>query len=72
MWNLIIFGGYMKKNGNCPICFLKKLFGIHESVTEIFDPTPYTNGVALTPPMGWSSWNTFKNKIDENLIYDTA
>ena len=56
-----IIGGYMKKNGNCPICFWKKLFGIQESVTEIFDPTPYTNGVALTPPMGWSSWNTFKS-----------
>lgn len=22
--------------------------------------------------MGWSSWNTFRNRIDENLIYDTA
>ena len=33
---------------------------------------PYDNGVALTPPMGWSSWNTFRNKIDEDLIYATA
>ena len=32
----------------------------------------YDNGVALTPPMGWSSWNLFRNKIDENLIYETA
>ena len=32
----------------------------------------YDNGVALTPPMGWSSWNTFRNRIDENLIYETA
>lgn len=32
----------------------------------------YSNGVALTPPMGWSSWNTFRNKIDEQLIYQTA
>ncbi len=30
----------------------------------------YNNGVALTPPMGWSSWNLFRNKIDENLIYE--
>ncbi len=30
----------------------------------------YDNGVALTPPMGWSSWNLFRNKIDENLIYE--
>lgn len=32
----------------------------------------YSNGVAMTPPMGWSSWNLFRNKIDENLIYETA
>lgn len=62
----------MKPNGMCPVCYLKKLLGKRESVTEIYDPTPYENGVALTPPMGWSSWNTFKNRIDENLIYDTA
>lgn len=34
--------------------------------------TPYDNGVALTPPMGWSSWNTFRNKINEELILETA
>ena len=32
----------------------------------------YDNGAALTPPMGWSSWNLFRNKIDENIIYETA
>ncbi len=32
----------------------------------------YDNGAALTPPMGWSSWNTFRNKIDECLILETA
>ncbi len=32
----------------------------------------YGNGAALTPPMGWSSWNLFRNKINENLIYETA
>ncbi|OQA70048.1 MAG: Alpha-galactosidase A precursor [Firmicutes bacterium ADurb.Bin262] len=32
----------------------------------------YNNGAALTPPMGWSSWNTFRNKIDEDLILETA
>ncbi len=32
----------------------------------------YDNGVALTPPMGWSSWNTFRNKINENLILEIA
>lgn len=37
------------------------------SVTEKYD-----NGAALTPPMGWSSWNLFRNKINEDLIYSTA
>ena len=32
----------------------------------------YNNGVALTPPMGWSSWNTFRNKINEKLILEIA
>lgn len=25
-------------------------------------------GLAITPPMGWNSWNTFGTKIDEKLI----
>lgn len=32
----------------------------------------YGNNAALTPPMGWSSWNTFRNNINEQLILDTA
>ncbi len=28
--------------------------------------------VKLTPPMGWNSWNTFGDKISEQLIFDTA
>jgi hypothetical protein len=33
---------------------------------------PFANGAALTPPMGWSSWNTFRNRISEQLILDIA
>jgi alpha-galactosidase len=29
-------------------------------------------GLALTPPMGWNTWNTFAANIDENLIKETA
>lgn len=29
-------------------------------------------GLALTPQMGWNSWNKFADKIDENLIRETA
>lgn len=26
----------------------------------------------ITPPMGWNSWNTFTDKIDEKLVIETA
>ncbi|MEO8819467.1 MAG: glycoside hydrolase family 27 protein [Ginsengibacter sp.] len=28
--------------------------------------------LALTPPMGWNSWNTFQTKINEELVKETA
>ena len=28
--------------------------------------------VKLTPPMGWNSWNTFAENINEELIFETA
>ncbi|XP_057968380.1 alpha-galactosidase-like [Malania oleifera] len=30
------------------------------------------NGLGLTPPMGWNSWNHFQCNIDETLIRQTA
>lgn len=62
----------MKRNGMCPICFVKRFFNVPSKVSEVYPANFYCNGAALTPPMGWSSWNTFRNRIDENLIYDTA
>jgi alpha-galactosidase len=29
-------------------------------------------GLALTPPMGWNSWNTFQTNINEELVRDVA
>ena len=29
-------------------------------------------GLALTPPMGWNSWNTFHSHISEKLVRETA
>lgn len=29
-------------------------------------------GLALTPPMGWNSWNTFESHISEQLVKDIA
>lgn len=60
----------LKKKNICPICEIKKLAA--KATVHIKASGSYNNGVALTPPMGWSSWNTFRNKIDENLIKETA
>lgn len=61
-----------KANGKCPLCILKKL-GMPGKITmDISETEDYNNGVAQTPPMGWSSWNTFRNHIDQDLIMETA
>lgn len=54
------------------------LFGLvycQENITSspnstVVDPLP-PNGLALTPPMGWSSWNFFGHNINESLIIAT-
>ncbi|CAN1221874.1 unnamed protein product [Linum grandiflorum] len=30
------------------------------------------NGVALTPPMGWNSWNHFQCNVDEHMVKSSA
>ena len=62
----------MRRNGMCPLCYLKKLFSRPSDVTDVFYDKKYENGAALTPPMGWSSWNTFRNQIDDKLLLETA
>ena len=34
------------------------------------DTEEYPADRSLTPPMGWSSWNLFRTKISEDLIYE--
>ncbi len=62
----------MKRNGMCPICYVKQLFLKRKptSVQPVFED--YDSGAAKTPPMGWSSWNTFHNHINENMILEMA
>lgn len=36
-----------------------------------FVPLP-PNGLALSPPMGWSSWNHFADRVDDRVIRETA
>lgn len=61
---------YLKNKDICPKCEVKKLLAktqIHYTKDEM-----YNNGAALTPPMGWSSWNIFRHNINENVILDIA
>ena len=61
---------YLKKKDICPKCEIKKAMAktqIHYTNDEM-----YNNGAALTPPMGWSSWNLFRHKIDENVFISMA
>lgn len=61
---------YLKKKDICPKCEIKKVLEktkIHYTKDEM-----YNNGAALTPPMGWSSWNLFRHRIDENVFLTMA
>lgn len=63
-------GATMKKKNICPRCEIKKaLSKVDVHVNSLHS---YDNGAALTPPMGWSSWNTFRNHISEDLILEVA
>ena len=62
----------MKRNGMCPICFVKNaLFGA-KTVAPVPEVPEYDSVSRRTPLMGWSSWNTFRGNITEDLIYETA
>lgn len=61
-----------RKNGRCPLCALEKSFRITKVTMDYENDKDYANGAALTPPMGWSSWNTFRQNISEDLILSIA
>jgi alpha-galactosidase len=42
------------------------LLSVHLAYSQKFED------LAMTPPMGWNSWNTFQTKIDERLVMDVA
>lgn len=41
-------------------------------IAVVFVEAQKTEGLALTPPMGWNSWNKFGCDINENLIKEVA
>ncbi len=61
---------FIKDNKTTPSAIAKK--AVNSVKLNYSYDKPFDNGAALTPPMGWSSWNLFRNNINENLIYETA
>ena len=59
-----------------------KLFGVLSALALVAAPATAettqevvnkaSNGLALTPPMGWNSWNKFACNITEQTVRDTA
>lgn len=49
-----------------PVCFLFLFFLSLQALAQKFE------GLALTPPMGWNSWNTFQTRISEELVRGIA
>jgi alpha-galactosidase len=41
-----------------------------ETTQEVIDKSP--NGLALTPPMGWNSWNKFACNVNEQVVRATV
>ena len=60
----------MKRKKIEPVSLTKK--AVRSMKLTIPENKKFENGAALTPPMGWSSWNAFRNKIDEDLLLDVA
>ena len=61
---------FIRKNNLCPVCHMKKLMSAAR--VNVNGAKRFDNGVALTPPMGWASWNLFRHNINENIIKEIA
>lgn len=57
-------------NGNCPLCAMEKIARPSKLTIDTTDAPNY--GGATVPPMGWSSWNTFRQNINQDLILEVA
>ncbi|MBO4539122.1 MAG: hypothetical protein J5781_02515, partial [Clostridia bacterium] len=56
----------------CPSCAIKNSLETKQSVTRFYRTEPFFNGCCPTPPMGWNSWNYFKQDINEKMLLEMA
>lgn len=64
------FKQLIKGNNLCPVCHMKRLMAMTKIHVDGADR--FNNGTALTPPMGWASWNLFRHNINEKIIEEIA
>ena len=51
---------------------MKKFFLLGMLFTSVYTNAQKFEGLALTPPMGWNSWNTFQGNINEKMVKEMA
>jgi alpha-galactosidase len=61
----------MKKLFYSLLCFGYAATSLAQGDNYVQDYTKYQN-LAMTPPMGWNSWNKFACNVDENMIKQMA
>ena len=58
--------------GKCPICALEKITKPTKITMDVETKSLIRQRLHRLPQLGWSSWNTFRQNISEDLILDTA
>ncbi len=56
----------------CPTCKTSRMKKKDERVSNLYRSEPFDNGLCKTPPMGWNSWNYFKQDINEKMLLEMA
>ncbi len=56
----------------CPTCKISRSLKKNQQVSNIYRTEPFDNGLCKTPPMGWNSWNYFKQDINEEMLLKMA
>ena len=59
------------KEKKCNLCYIRQLVVPVRHGKSAFAMEPYNNDV-IKPTMGWSSWNCFRNNIDQEKILSVA
>jgi alpha-galactosidase len=65
-------GGKVMTTSNWSRCAILSMACLVTTLVTTQDARAWDTGVALTPPMGWNSWNKFGCNVSEDLIKSMA